>query len=98
MRLDSGETLTMPFLDHGLEYKVGECSIRAFEGLGGILAADANMSNNDFIVLYLAFAHSATQSTELMLMRFAAAPNADDFPVMLAFIAQGNPGRQGQGG
>jgi hypothetical protein len=88
MRLDTGATLTMPFLDHGLEYKVGECSIRAFEGLGGILAADANMSNNDFIVLYLAFAHSATQSTDSMLMRFAAAPNADDFPVMLAFIAQ----------
>jgi hypothetical protein len=88
IRLDSGASLTMPFLDHGLEYKVGECSMEAFEGLGGTLAADPNKSRNDFLILYLAFARSATQSPDSMLMRFAAAPNADDLPVMLAFIAQ----------
>jgi len=88
MRLDSGAALTMTFLDHGLKPKVGECSIGAFEGLGGVVAANVNNSNNNFLVLYLAFAHSAKQSTDSMLMRFAAASNADDFPVMLAFIAQ----------
>jgi hypothetical protein len=88
MRLDNGAALTFPFLDHGYEPKVGECSIEAFEGLGGVLAANINKSENNFLVLYLAFAKSVGQTADSMLTRFASAPNADDFPVMLAFIAQ----------
>ncbi len=52
------------------------------------MAANVNQSDNNFLVLYLAFAKSAGQTADSMLTRFAAAPNADDFPVMLAFIAQ----------
>jgi hypothetical protein len=88
VRLDSGATLEFPFLDHGRKPKVGECSVGVFTGLGGQLAADINKSNNDFLVLYLAFAKSAGQTADSMLTRFASAANADDFPVMLAFIAQ----------
>jgi hypothetical protein len=88
MRLDNGASLTFPFLDHGFDAKVGECSVGTFEGLGGVVAANVNLSDNNFLVLYLAFAKSAGQTADSMLTRFAAAPNADDFPVMLAFIAQ----------
>ena len=88
MRLDDGATLEFPFLDHGRKPKVGECSVGVFTGLGGHLAADINASNNDFLVLYLAFAKSAGQTADYMLTRFASAANADDFPVLLAFIAQ----------
>ncbi len=88
IRLDGGATLEFPFLDHGRKPKVGECSVGVFTGLGGHLAADINKSNNNFLVLYLAFAKSAGQTADSMLTRFASAANADDFPVMLAFIAQ----------
>ena len=88
MRLDGGQSLTFPFLDHGYKPKVGECSMEAFTALGGQLAANVNASDNRFLVLFLAFPQSAGQSADSMLTKFAAAANADDFPVMLAFVAQ----------
>jgi hypothetical protein len=88
LRLDSGASLAFPFLDRGFKPKVGECSIGAFVGLGGVVADNPNRSQNDWLVLYLAFAQSAGQSADAMLTRFASAANADDFPVMLAFVAQ----------
>jgi hypothetical protein len=62
--------------------------MEAFTALGGQLAANINASDNRFLVLFLAFPQSAGQSADSMLTKFAAAANADDFPVMLAFVAQ----------
>jgi hypothetical protein len=88
MRLVGASHAAFPFLDHGYKPKVGECSMEAFTALGGQLAANVNASDNRFLVLFLAFPQSAGQSADSMLTKFAAAANADDFPVMLAFVAQ----------
>jgi hypothetical protein len=89
VRLDSGKSLTFPFLDRGFTRKVAECSIEAFIALDGeVNWGNINRSTNNWLVLYLAFVRSAGQSADTMLARFASAANADEFPMMLAFIAQ----------
>jgi hypothetical protein len=89
VRLDTGQSLAFPFYDRGFEPKVAECSLEAFVAFGGEVNHDnVNRSRNDWLVLYLAFAHSAGQSADTLLMKFASAANADDFPMMLAFLAQ----------
>jgi hypothetical protein len=89
VRLDSGKSLTFPFLDRGFTRAVAECSIEAFIALDGeVNWSNPNRSNNNWEVLYLAFPRSAGQTADTMLAKFASAANADDFPMMLAFIAQ----------
>jgi hypothetical protein len=85
IRLDTGATLTMPFLDIGFDFKVGECSIGAFTSLGGIVKRPVTHSDNSFLLLYLAF---PKLDPSFVLNKFALASNAADFPVLLAFIAQ----------
>ncbi len=88
LRLDSGrDSSAFPFRDSaGNNYKVGECGYEAFTGLGGVLAEKVNQSKNDFLLLYLAF--PGGQTPQSVLTQFAHAPNADDFPMMLAFLAK----------
>jgi hypothetical protein len=89
VRLDSGKSLTFPFLDRGFTRAVAECSIEAFIALDGeVNWGNINRSNNDWLVLFLAFARSAGQTADTLLAKFASAANADDFPMMLAFVAQ----------
>ncbi len=88
IRLDSGASLAFPFLDRGFKPKVGECSIKAFTSLGGVVASNVNASRNDFILLYLALANSDGQTPQAILQKFARATNAEDLPVILAFIAK----------
>ena len=52
VRLDNGQTLAFPFLDSDGGAKVGECSLEAFTALGGVPAADINMSDNSFVLLF----------------------------------------------
>jgi hypothetical protein len=88
IRLDTGTTGAFPFLDRGFKPKVAECSIGAFTAMGGVVASRVNASKNDFLLLYLAFANSAGQTPADTLQKFASAANAEEFPVLLAFIAQ----------
>ncbi len=90
VRLDGGQTLAMPFRDRGGKggQKLGECSVEAFTALGGVLAANINASPNAFMVSFLALAGSAGDSQAAVLAKFASATNADDFPVLLSFIAR----------
>lgn len=87
IRLDTGKSLAFPFLDHGYKAKVGECSIGAFVGLDGVVAERVNASKNDFVLLYLAFANSAVDTPQAKLVKLASAVNAEDFPILLSFIA-----------
>jgi hypothetical protein len=89
VRLDTGKTLTFPFLDRGLTRHVAECSLESFIAMDGeVNWGNINRSNNNWLVLYLAFVRSAGQTADTLLAKFASAANADDFPMMLAFIAQ----------
>jgi hypothetical protein len=88
IRLDNGQSLSFPFLDSGHGTKVAEVGLRAFTGVGGVLnEANINLTDNRFMLLYLAFNRSAGQDVWGPLQSFAKAPNAEDFPVLLAFIA-----------
>ena len=86
LRLDNAKTLAFPYRDSGYGWKVAECGYEAFAALGGVLAQNVNRSKNDFLLLYLAF--PKRQTPEATLTKFATATNAEDFPVMLAFLAQ----------
>jgi hypothetical protein len=89
MRLDTTDTLEFPFRDVGKGLKVAECSFAAFTGLGGVYHPELNGAAkypNNFLLLYLAFPKK--KSPREVLDIFATAPNADEFPVMLSFIAQ----------
>jgi hypothetical protein len=89
VRLDTADTLSFPFRDIGLGYKVAECSFAAFGGLGGNYHPEKNGAAkfpNNFLLLYLAFPGKQTPASALA--KFAAASNASDFPVLLSFIAQ----------
>jgi hypothetical protein len=91
VRLDSGANLTFPFRDVGFGNKVAECSFAAFTGLGGEYHPEregAAKFPNDFLLLYLAFPKSVGQAPASILAKFATASNADDFPMILAFIAE----------
>jgi hypothetical protein len=89
IRLDTRKSITFPFLDRGFQPRVAECSLEAFIGLDGEVEwLNVNRSRNDWLVLYLAFPRSAGQTPDSMLTKFASAANADEFPMMLAFIAQ----------
>jgi hypothetical protein len=87
IRLDNGMTSSFVFRDVGSGYRLGECSIGAFESMGGVLnQKNINASNNEFRILYLAFPNGARP--EDVLADFAAATNADDFLNLLAFIVR----------
>jgi hypothetical protein len=86
LRLDNGKTLAFPYRDSGNGAKLAECGYEAFAALGGKLEQNVNKSRNDFLLLYLAF--PKRQTPEAALAKFATATNADDFPAMLAFLAQ----------
>ncbi len=89
MRLDDNYTLEFPFRDTGNDFKVAECSLAAFTGLGGEYHPEntgAAQFPNNFLLLYLAFPNQ--QSPAAVLARFAEASNADDLPVLLSFLAQ----------
>src|SRR5262249_36976458 len=94
---DTGATLTFPFMDGAYGNKVAECSLSAFLKLGGkevflkrrgkpTTEKDRRHWNNSkFELLYLAFPSS--QSPRQALRNFASASNADEFPILLAFLA-----------
>jgi hypothetical protein len=94
---DSGESLTFPFMDGAYGNKVGECSLSAFLKLGGkevFLRRHGKKTteidrrhwdNSKFELLYLAFPRS--QSPRQALKNFASASNADEFPILLSFLA-----------
>jgi hypothetical protein len=89
VRLDTTDTLSFPFRDTGFGYKVAECSLAAFTGLGGVYHPEKNGAAkfpNNFLLLYLAFPGGQTPASTLA--KFATALNASDFPVILSFIAQ----------
>jgi hypothetical protein len=89
VRLDTNDTLAFPFRDTGFGYKVAECSLGAFTGLGGDYHPwnkGAAKFPNNFLLLYLAFPSRRTPAATLA--KFATASNASDFPIMLSFIAQ----------
>jgi hypothetical protein len=89
IRLDTTDTLEFPFRDTGFGYKVAECSFAAFTGLGGVYHPEKNGAAkfpNDFLLLYLAFPGGQTPAA--VLAKFAQASNADDFAVILSFLAQ----------
>jgi hypothetical protein len=89
VRLDTNDTLAFPFRDTGFGYKVAECSLAAFTGLGGDYhpgRKGAAKFPNNFLLLYLAF--PSRQTPAATLAKFATASNASDFPIMLSFIAQ----------
>lgn len=89
VRLDTSDTLSFPFRDTGFGYKVAECSLSAFKGLGGDYhpeKAGAAKFPNDFLLLYVAFPGKQTPASTLA--KFATASNAFDFPMVLSFIAQ----------
>ena len=89
VRLDTTDTLSFPFRDTGLGYKVAECSLAALTGLGGVYYPErqgAAKFPNDFLLLYLAFPGGQTPASTLA--KFATASNASDFPIILSFIAQ----------
>jgi hypothetical protein len=86
LRLDTAQTLAFPYRDSGYGWKVAECGYEAFAALGGQVPQLVNYSRNDFLLLYLAF--PGRQTPETALTKFAKATNAEDFPVMLAFLAQ----------
>ena len=89
VRLDTGQSLAFPFFDRGFEPKVAECSLEAFVALGGEVNHDnVNRSRNDWLVLYLAFAHSAGQTRRHAAHEVCLGRQRRDFPMMLAFIAQ----------
>jgi hypothetical protein len=86
LRLDTGQSLAFPYRDTAYGYKVGECSIDAFASIGGVLTQNVNHSRNDFLLVYLAFPGGQTpQST---LTKFGSTANADDFLMILSFLAQ----------
>jgi hypothetical protein len=89
VRLDTDDTLAFPFRDVGFGYKVAECSLDAFIGLGG----DYRPANrgaakfpNNFLNLYLAFPNR--QKPADVLAKFATASNAAELPIVLSFVAQ----------
>jgi hypothetical protein len=89
VRLDTTDTLKFEFRDSGNGNKVAECSLGAFTDLGGDYHPErenAAKFPNKFLVLYLAF--PGGKAPEAVLAQFATASNADDFPDMLAFVAQ----------
>jgi hypothetical protein len=89
VRLDTNHTLSFPFRDTGLGYKVAECSLEAFIKLGGDYRPGnrgAAKFPNNFLNLYLGFPNR--QSPAATLASFATASNAPEFPVMLSFIAK----------
>jgi hypothetical protein len=97
MRLDTDDTLEFTFRDVGFGYKVAECSLKAFTGMGGDYHPEkkgAAKFPNNFLNLYLAF--PGGQSPSSTLAKFATASNASDFPVILAFIAQTTQNAKGK--
>jgi hypothetical protein len=86
LRLDSGQTAAFPFRDSGYGWKVAECGYEAFAAVGGVVAQQVNNSVNDFLLLYLAFPGKLTP--QAVLTQFGTATNAEDFPSILAFLAQ----------
>ena len=93
----TGATLTFPFMDGAYGNKVAECSLSAFLKLGGkevflkhrgkpTTEKDRrHWDNREFEILYLAFPRS--QSPWQALKNFAGASNADELPILLAFLA-----------
>ena len=89
MRLDTRDTLGFSFSDVGFDKKLAECSFTAFRSLGGEYFPErsgAAKYPNNFLLLYLAFPKK--KSPAEILNEYAGATNADEFPVMLSFIAQ----------
>jgi hypothetical protein len=91
IRLDNGVSVKMPFLDSGFKPKVAECSLYSFTALGGQIGTVfpvANHVRNNFLVFYIAFPVKTDEAINATLAQFASAPNADQFPSMLAFVAK----------
>ena len=89
VRLDKAIDLTFPFRDTGYGPKVGECSIDAFLGLGGVIKhgkAGKAYYINEFPVLYLTFPNR--QTPQSALENFATASNPLDFALVLSFLAK----------
>jgi hypothetical protein len=84
-------------MDGAYGNKVGECSLSAFLKLGGqevflkrhgkkTTEKDRRHWNNSkFELLYIAFPRS--QSPRQALRSFATASNADEFPILMSFLA-----------
>jgi hypothetical protein len=85
-RLDTGQSLAFPYRDTAYGYKVGECSIDAFASIGGVLTQNVNHSRNDFLLVYLAF--PGGQTPRSTLTKFGSTADADDFLMILSFLAQ----------
>ena len=97
VRLDTDDTLAFPFRDVGFGYKVAECSFGAFTGVGGDYHPEregAGKFPNNFLLLYVAF--PGGQSPGATLGKFATASNADEFPIILSFIAQATADAKGR--
>jgi hypothetical protein len=94
---DTGVSLAFPFMDGAYGNKVGECSLSAFLKLGGqevflkrhgkkTTEKDRRHWNNSkFELLYIAFPRS--QSPRQALRSFGTASNADEFPILMSFLA-----------
>jgi hypothetical protein len=84
----------MPILDMGgWKWAVAECSGTAYLQLGGEFyqpqgGQAPKPKNLKFLVLFLAFPNSAGQTPSATLSKFASASNAQDFPIILSFLAQ----------
>jgi len=81
----SGISLAFPFMDGAYGNKVAECSLSAFLQLGGKEKDRRHWDNSRFELLYLAFPNA--QPPSQVLASFASADNADEFPVLMAFLA-----------
>jgi hypothetical protein len=89
IRLDTDDTCEFTFVDYGNGYKVAECSVQTYLQLGGDYHPErhgAAKFPNEFVMVYLAFPGRADPTTALQ--QFFGADNADEFPVMLAFLGQ----------
>jgi hypothetical protein len=89
VRLDKVNDLIFPFRDTGYGAKVGECSVDAYVGMGGVIkytAAGKAYYDNEFPILYLAFPNG--QTPQSALAHFATASNALEFPVILGLLAK----------
>jgi hypothetical protein len=104
IRLDlSTDTLVFPFLDAGGNDSdaVAECSWTAFTELGGSFTRRPTgqlLKNGELLLLYLAFPNGQTPAA--VLSEIGRLDNADEFPIILAFIANASAavgrGRVGQ--
>ena len=89
IRLDTGQSVTFPFLDSGNWDAIGECSSTAYTSLGGTFArVGSGLYKNDSPepkFLFLAFPNGRSPSS--VLSQISKFDNAEEFPVILSYVS-----------